>query len=131
LAIFPYLQFLAIYCYKEYTGETFNHTPLEVLVSTVNFSKVDGGFQAQQVVEGAVPAQLLVELAGKFYADRQEDRALARDMFGQMLQLGLAALEMARAEAAERAEERAERQRAERRERQEERQRNERNARRN
>jgi len=126
LAIFPYLQFLAIYCYKEYTGETFNHTPLEVLMSINNFSKVDGGFQAQ-AVEGVVPAQLLVELAGKFYADRDADRQLAKELLGQLMNLGLSALEMARSEAAERADERQERQR---RERADERMRNERNARR-
>jgi hypothetical protein len=98
-------------------------------MSTVNFSKVDGGFQAQ-AVEGVVPAQLITELARLHYGDRDADRALARDMIGQMLSLGLAALEMARAEAAERAEERNERQRQERRERSDERMRQERNARR-
>ena len=97
---------------------------------SVNFAKVDGGFQAQQV-EGTVPAALLVELAGKFYADKEADRALARELLTQMMNLGIAALEQMRLEAQERADERAERQRAERRERQEERQRQERNARRN
>ena len=99
-------------------------------MSANNFAKVDGGFQAQQAVEGTVPAQLLVELAGKFYADRDADRALAKEIIGQMMALGTAALEMARAEAAERQEERAERRREERRREAEERQRAERNARR-
>ena len=97
---------------------------------SVNFAKVDGGFQAQQV-EGTVPAALLIELASKFYADRDADRALAREILVQMMNLGATAIELARAEAQERQEERAERQRQERRERQEERQRQERNARRN
>jgi hypothetical protein len=99
-------------------------------MSTVNFAKVDG-FQAQaQAVEGAVPAALLVELARLHYGDRESDRQLAKELFAQMLNLGLAALELAKQEAADREADRAERQRAERRERQEERMRNERAARR-
>jgi len=93
-----------------------------------NFAK--DGFQAQAQVEGTVPASLLVELAKLHYGDKDADRALAKEILGQMMALGAAALEMARAEAQERAEERADRQRNERRERNEERMRNERNARR-
>jgi hypothetical protein len=90
-----------------------------------NFAK--DGFQAQQQqVEGTVPAALLVELARLHYGDRESDRALARELLGQMMNLGVTAIEMARAEAQERADERAERMRNERRE---ERQRQERNAR--
>jgi hypothetical protein len=83
-----------------------------------NFS--NSGFQAQQQsvqVEGVVPAALLVELAGKFYQDREADRVLARELCQQLIGLGLAALEQMRLETQERAEERMERQRAERAER--------------
>jgi hypothetical protein len=94
-------------------------------MSANNFAKVDGGFQAQQqVVEGAVPAQLLIELAAKFYQDRDADRLLAKEILVQMMNLGATAIELARAEAQERQDERAERQRAERRREADERQRN-------
>ena len=95
-------------------------------MSTVNFSKVDGGFQAQQQVEGAVPAQLLVELGKMFYADREADRALAREMVGLMMGFGAQVIETIKAEQAERAEQREAAERQARRERHDERVRQER-----
>ena len=65
-----------------------------------------------------VPASLIENLAAKVYADKEADRALARDLMVQLLNLGLAALEMARAEAQERADERLRNERNERTERQ-------------
>jgi hypothetical protein len=53
-----------------------------------------------------VPAQLIENLAKCIFADREADRVLVRDMFGQMVGLGVAALELARSEARERADER-------------------------
>lgn len=100
-------------------------------MSTINnFSKVDGFQGVQAQVEGNVPAALLVELAKQFYADREADRALARELLGQLMAVGLQALELAKAEQAERAEQRESAERQARRERHEERMRNERNARR-
>lgn len=92
----------------------------------MSIHKFDGVQAQQQVVEGQVPAALLVELAAQFYKDREADRALAREMVGLLLGLGAQALELAKAEAADRAERREAAERNARRERHEERLRNER-----
>ena len=70
-------------------------------MSTVNFSKVDGGFQGAQVetvVEGQVPAQLLMGLGKLYCADRDADRQLARDMMGILMAFGAQIVEAIKAE---------------------------------
>ena len=68
--------------------------------------------------KNTVPAELIENLAKMHFADREADRALAKELVGQMMNLGLAALEVMRNEAAERADERLRNERAERTERQ-------------
>jgi hypothetical protein len=60
----------------------------------------------------AVPASLIVDLAGKFYADKEADRVLARDMMSQLAQIGTILVGMAAKMEEERRHERREERRA-------------------